>query len=328
MTAASGGGPLPHVAVVIPTYRRPQLLELLLRSLFQQTYSPERFEIVVVGDTESAPETPAVVQRALGDSPVPLRYLVTTNNAPHKRNVGFANTTAEFIAFTDDDCRADPNWLLELVRTVGDAGGAQGHTIIPRPDEGSAAFYHASQLGKALYPTCNILYRRHVLEEVGGFDERFDAPVREDTDLAFAVLELGYEIRSANDAVIYHHVRPGEPWGILRSARQARFEVLLYKKHPAYYRRLIGSPWSPRSYPLCYAALATVAAGLLTPLSFLLWLGCGLYAAVYALQLGVRLRRGSPRELPTLAPGVVLAPYVHGLSLLLGNLRYGAFLLW
>ena len=40
----------PFVSVIIPTYNRRDILELVLRSLAQQTYPPEKYEVIVVDD--------------------------------------------------------------------------------------------------------------------------------------------------------------------------------------------------------------------------------------------------------------------------------------
>lgn len=42
----------------------------------------------------------------------------------------------------------------------------------------------------------------------------------------------------------------------------------------------------------------------------------------------VRLWRSDLKDCPWLAPGLLLAPYVMGASLILGNLRCRALLLW
>ena len=53
------------------------------------------------------------------------------------------------------------------------------------------------------YMTCNMIFRKCVFNEVGGFDSRFPY-VLEDSDLAFRRLERGHHIKYAQDVVVYH----------------------------------------------------------------------------------------------------------------------------
>jgi hypothetical protein len=91
---------------------------------------------------------------------------------------------------------------------------------------------------------------------VGGFDERFTAPWREDSDLLFTFMERGARLVAAPDAVVTHPVRPAH-WGVsVYQQRKSMFNALLYKKHPALYRRRVQAapPW--RYYGIVAALLA------------------------------------------------------------------------
>jgi hypothetical protein len=59
--------------------------------------------------------------------------------------------------------------------------------------------------------TADIAYRRSVLEEVGGFDERFRRAYREDADLALRVLAHGYSIVEGERTVL-HPPGAAPPW--------------------------------------------------------------------------------------------------------------------
>src|SRR5690606_10619854 len=99
----------------------------------------------------------------------------------------------------------------------------------------------------AEFVTANCFVRRTVLEAVGGFDERFRAAWREDSDLHFVMLERGLKLMKVPAAVVVHPVRPAR-WGVcLRIQRKSQYDALLYKKHPELYRRRIG-PNRPRDY--------------------------------------------------------------------------------
>jgi glycosyltransferase involved in cell wall biosynthesis len=110
------------VAVIIPTMRRVVQLERALRSVFNQVDVVVAWEIIVV---DNAPEGPArcLVDRVESVSPVPLIYV----HEPHPgvstaRNAGLGATTADLIAFLDDDQEADPKWLADLLEVRSQLG--------------------------------------------------------------------------------------------------------------------------------------------------------------------------------------------------------------
>ena len=82
-----------------------------------------------------------------------------------------------------------------------------------------------------------MAYRRDVLKQVGGFDDRFAlGPSSEDTDLALSVLEAGYSIPFESEAVVHHPVDGCDMRFFLRDGRFARLQALLIKKHPRYWQ--------------------------------------------------------------------------------------------
>lgn len=89
----------PVVSVIIPTYKRPQLLQRAIYSVLRQTYAD--FEILVVDDC-SPDDTQATVW-SIGDSR--LRYLrhETNKGLPAVRNTGIRAARGTYIAFLDDD---------------------------------------------------------------------------------------------------------------------------------------------------------------------------------------------------------------------------------
>ncbi|MGE5223219.1 MAG: glycosyltransferase family 2 protein, partial [Omnitrophica WOR_2 bacterium] len=109
----------------------------------------------------------------------------------------------------------------------------------------------------------NCFYRKEVLEAVGGFDERFSRPWREDSDLFFTLLEHNYNLVEVPQAVVIHPVFKA-PWGIsLNLQSKSLYNALLYKKHPLLYWKYV-QPSPPWNY---YQILSLLV------LSFVGWLG-------------------------------------------------------
>nr|MBA3317684.1 glycosyltransferase family 2 protein [Gemmatimonadales bacterium] len=118
---------LPRFSIVIPTYSRPDPLAKCLRSLSDLVYPRDRLEVLVVDDGGATP-LDAVVAPFRSD--LSLTLIRQPNGGPAAaRNTGAQRAGGDYLAFTDDDCLADPDWLMELARVLsgvpeGMVGGA------------------------------------------------------------------------------------------------------------------------------------------------------------------------------------------------------------
>jgi GT2 family glycosyltransferase len=239
--------PPPFVSVVVPTCGRPALLARCVDALERQTLPRCRYELIVVDDTASRAGPAAA------------------------RNKGWRPARAPVVAFTDDDTEPDPDWLragLAALDQGADAVSGRVRMPLPHPENPSDYERDATGLETAEFVTANCFVRRAVLEHLGGFDERFRLPWREDSDLHFRLLEAGARIARAPRAVVVHPIRPAGFGVSLRQQRKIMFDALLYKKHRRLYRQRIRA--TPRwDYYLIVACL------LLAPFHwafFLLWL--------------------------------------------------------
>jgi glycosyltransferase involved in cell wall biosynthesis len=246
--------PGPRVSVVIPTFERPARLRALLESLRHQTVDIDEFEVIVVDDA-SGPETIEVLAAA-ERSGLPLRHVRFEHQQgpAAARNAGWRLARAPWVAFTDDDCTASPSWLraaLDAVREGDRLAAIQGRTEPDPADALNRGLFSRTVRVDRLGPqfeTCNIVYRRSVLEALGGFDERFGAkPAAEDTDLAWRVLESGREITFAPEALVRHAVEPVGAVALLRTALRWRPAVRVFADHPGarviLYRSVFWNVW-------------------------------------------------------------------------------------
>jgi glycosyltransferase involved in cell wall biosynthesis len=225
----------PRVSVVVPTYRRPELLRRCLANLLKQQIDAATFEILIADDGND-PHTREIVTSEARQICPPIRYVpVTEAHGPAAaRNVGWRAARGEIVAFTDDDCLPDADWLRAGLAAFTDTTSAAWGTLhMPLPSVPTDYEQDAAGLAQAPFVTANCFVRRKILVNVGGFDERFTAAWREDSDLFFALLESKARIVHVPEAVVVHPIRPA-PWGIsLRQQRKSLFNALLYKKHPA-----------------------------------------------------------------------------------------------
>ena len=243
MTAAAGPSPQrapgePRVSVVVATFDRPARLDRLLGALAAQTVPGAEFE-VIVADDGGRDATAQVLDRWAASEAPRVRAVASHGSGPAvARNAALRLARSPFVAFTDDDCEPAPNWLAALLEAAATAPGAlvQGRTE-PQRDELRAAkglvrTKSISTLGP-WFQTCNMLYPRAVLEEVGGFDERFTGPLGEDVDLAWRAIEAGAATAHAEAALVFHAVEPISPGEFLRSALRDPDEALVFRRHAA-----------------------------------------------------------------------------------------------
>lgn len=122
-----------HLSVIVCTYNRAGLLRNCLSALQAQKVPPAvTFDVIVV-DNNSHDDTRNVVDTARETFPVPIQYLFEPRQGKtYALNRGVAAATCDVIAFTDDDCEPQPDWLAELAAamTENDAD-AVGGRILP-----------------------------------------------------------------------------------------------------------------------------------------------------------------------------------------------------
>src|SRR4051794_28592888 len=124
-----------RVSVVVPTYRRPELLGRSLAALVAQDFDPSAFEVLICDDAGSEDTRRQVESIAAGSRPT-IRYLpVMGRHGPAAaRNVGWRAARGAIIAFTDDDCIPEPRWLSEAEAAFeGDVAAVSGRVVVPLP---------------------------------------------------------------------------------------------------------------------------------------------------------------------------------------------------
>jgi GT2 family glycosyltransferase len=248
-------------SIVVPTFRRNDLLRRCLEKLAAQHFEPSRYEILIADDAGDV-STAELIERFSQHAICPIRYVRVgpTHGPAAARNAAWRAAHGNIIAFTDDDCLPAASWLREGVAALGraDAAAATGQVIVPLPKPPTDYERDCAGLSRGEFVTANCFCRRAALEAVGGFDERFMAAWREDSDLQFTLLEHGYRIVQAPAAVVIHPVRPAR-WGVsLKQQKKTAYNALLYRKHRELYQSRIEP--TPRGYYAIAASLLGVAA--------------------------------------------------------------------
>ena len=232
---ADAMGAPPYFTVVIPTYERHAKLDRLIAKLAAQW---ERdFEVIVVDQSRKRWPNASI------DHGFPLRYVHSeVKGAVTARNLGGFLARSEVIAYTDDDCEPQPDWLSNAKPWFHSANvvGVEGIIRSDHPDDPQWRPVTNAGCRGLGFMTANLMVRNAIFQELNGFDVAFDRPhFREDTDFGWRMQVLG-QVPFAADVEVFH---PAQPRSVERESHAARavfFEkdALLIKKHPERYREL------------------------------------------------------------------------------------------
>jgi len=232
---ANAAPPGPYFTVVIPTYERHSKLDRLMAKLAVQW---ERdFEVIAVDQSRER------WSNANANHGFPLRYVHSeVKGAVSARNLGGFLARGQVIAYTDDDCEPQPDWLSNAKPWFRSPNvvGVEGIIRSDHPDD--PEWRPVTNLGcRGLgFMTANLMVRNAIFQELNGFDVAFDRPhFREDTDFGWRMQVLG-QVPFAADVEVFH---PAQPRSIERESSETRasfFEkdALLLKKHPEKYYQL------------------------------------------------------------------------------------------
>jgi len=174
------------VSIIIPCYNGEAYLQEAIESALSQTYQPVEVIVVDDGSTDRSPE---IAQK------FPVRYIRQPNRGLTKsRNLGVRKSRGSYVVFLDADDRLKPDAIKTGLRVLAEhpecAMAVGDHIFVShegRQIAGSrkeclpASHYEALLKSNFIEMISTVLFRRSVLEDVGGFDTRLR--VAEDYEL-------------------------------------------------------------------------------------------------------------------------------------------------
>lgn len=215
------------VTALIPVHNRVDLLESLVATLRAQTVPFTEIIVVDNASTDGAAER----ARTLG-----CRVLELGENTgfAHAVNLGWQAASPGWIAILNTDVELDSRWLELLLDQATNAGYATGtifsaahrgspdHQVIDgtydlvsragcawRAGHGDVTTRAAASTGAPPAPVAIVsatacLFRREILERLGGFDERYGSYL-EDVDLGLRCVREGFTGVYVPAALAWHH---------------------------------------------------------------------------------------------------------------------------
>jgi GT2 family glycosyltransferase len=243
----------PKISVVVASFNGERTLKACLESLLLLNYPDYEVILVDDGSTDTTAKLAFLFPK--------VRYIRHEKNLglSAARNTGIAAASGEIIAFTDSDCRADPDWLYYLATEFnsGDFVAVGGPNLPPPEDSPVAAAVMASPGGPAHVmlsdrqaehiPGCNMAAQKWALLEVGGFDPVFRL-AGDDVDICWRLQQDGFKIGFSPAALVWHYRRPTVGAYLSQQHGYGEAEAMLVRKHPENFNTFGGSIWRGRIY--------------------------------------------------------------------------------
>ena len=237
----------PLISVIVCTRNGRWRIGACLLAILKMT--DRNFEIIVVDDG-SDDQTSELIEAQF-----PWVNLLTLEpcGLSAARNTGAAAAKGEILAFTDDDCEPDSEWVTRL-RRIYEKGYAAvgGPNLPPAPKSWQEAIVCASPGAPSHVmlddeeaehlPGCNLTVNREAFNEIGGFDPIFRT-AGDDVDFCWRLRDAGHRLGFAPGAFVWHWRRPSV-WAFLRQQiGYGHAERLLLAKHPGKFSKEGNARW-------------------------------------------------------------------------------------
>jgi glycosyltransferase involved in cell wall biosynthesis len=216
------------VSAIICTRNRGDKIATAVRSVLDNDYPS--FDLTII-DQSTDDLTREAVEKMAADEPR-LRYVHSSEPGLSKAyNNGIRRTTGEILAFTDDDCVTDPDWISRIVaafaaepdgdllygRVIAFGGTTEDNALTP-----ALELDHPERLAKGegfrvFGMGANFAARRRLFDRAGYFDEMLGGggPLwsSQDYDLEYRAYQAGCVVLLRPEVYIRHDGRrEAEDW--------------------------------------------------------------------------------------------------------------------
>jgi glycosyltransferase involved in cell wall biosynthesis len=203
--------------IVVATLNGGEPLIKAINGMLNQDFKG-KYEIVVVDDGSFDGITSELLKKHFSNHKKVKLIFLPRSGVCKARNAGIKAAQYDVIINMDHDCIPEKNWLKIMVNGFDS------------PEVGAVSAY-------GHFGGTSTGFRRDILQHLKGYDEDYFY-YREDTDLSFRIMELGFryhKVEGANYREDRTLVKPKGIKNILKYALQRlnyhRNDVLLHKKH-------------------------------------------------------------------------------------------------
>lgn len=320
----------PKVSIIVASRNSEETIGECLKAILEQDYPRDAFEVIVV-DGCSTDATVKIAEK------YPAKVFSLPLNAAAAYNYALKIASHSILGFVDADAKVEREWLSKLVTHLNDprvagVSGAIETWNSENPWARSIGYEIKNRYSRiAKYTgriaTMNLLLKKSVIEEAGGWDENL--PSQYDTDLGFRISMKGYRIAYEPDAKCYHFNRQ-TVWAYWRQQLQYGKNTLrLYFKHSKLARGDEITDFGMNIQPALLLAVIVLFFLGIVPLLRFLWFASGavlaamfIYYIYSAAKISLKFKDRSAMRLVVLyfvrtvawscGAAVTLAKYISG----------------
>ncbi len=237
----------PFVSIIIPAYNEEDSIKGSIMSLFNLDYPKDKIEIMVVNDG-STDNTRNIVKHMIKNNPEqPLRLINKKNGGKGKAlNLGLKESRGEFFVCLDADSFVREDALKKMLPYFSSdrkIGAVLPLMKIKNADSNIQKIqwyeYMINMFYKKLMNTLNCIhvapgpfsiYRKSILEKLGGFDEN---NLTEDLEIVFRMHKYKYRVVQTYDTEVYT-IAPKDIKGVIKQRNRwfkgSTLNVIDYRK--------------------------------------------------------------------------------------------------
>ena len=223
MTAQS-----PGISIVITVYNNASSISELMDSLLVQEDPKE----IVVVDSMSGDGTSEILEKYAREHPEVKHFMIKCSRG-RGRNIGVSKAAFDFVAFTDGDAVADPEWI----RSMRNFFSRDYEMVIGKVRQIGHEKFRALNRVELIYdsyevtaPSANLGYNKSLFLKLGGFDESFITA--EDIDLNIRCVKSGAKIAVCDQCIIQNRTRDTLSGMVKQAFWNGYGRKQLARKHP------------------------------------------------------------------------------------------------
>ena len=211
--------------IIIPTHNRQDLVGRAIRSVLKQSYSKDRYEVIVVDDNSK--DNTKEVLKDFGDKIIPI-FLKKNLGIAGSSNVGIKKAMGQFIFRLDDDDYISEHTILimtEIMKANPQIGFVYCDKVL-FDKKGLEVRLETDTLDRLKRNGSGIMFRKSNLEALGLYDKNFKNA--EDNELMTRYIKNfdGYYLKLPLYKFFWH----GKNMTYKKKARR-RWENKAYEKH-------------------------------------------------------------------------------------------------
>lgn len=209
---------VPRISILVPVYRTPlDYLAEMIDSVEAQTM--RSFELLLVDDgSDDEPLARALAAASAADPRIVVITLAENSGIVAATAAGLAAARGEFVALLDHDDILAPTALARVVAVLEESAEAGEPVDVLYTDEDQlhpdgayrAAFrkpdFSPERLRGQMYLGHLSVYRRSLLEQIGGFRPGFDGS--QDYDLALRATEAAAKVLHLPEVLYHWRIHP------------------------------------------------------------------------------------------------------------------------